>query len=181
MREYFPYFKNYTRALWLAPSLVIVDVICEIVQPSLMSHIVDQGIAQKNLHYILVTGAIMVALSILAIAANIGNIYYSSHASVGFAAELRKGIFNKVQKFSFSNLDKFSSASLVTRITNDVNILQEVIMMSLRVLIRGPLMLLFAVGFAISINAPLAIIIAVAIPVLALAIFFILRKALPYF
>jgi ATP-binding cassette subfamily B multidrug efflux pump len=181
MHKYFIYFKNYTKALWLAPALVLIDVFCEIVQPSLMSHIVDRGIAQKNLHYILQTGGIMVALSIVAIAANIGNIYYSSHASVGFAAALRKGIFNKVQEFSFSNLDKFSSASLVTRITNDVNILQEVVMMSLRMLIRGPLMLLFAVGIAISINAPLAVIIAVAIPVLTVCIFFILRKALPYF
>src|SRR5450631_4599341 len=152
MHKYFIYFKNYTRALWLAPALVIIDVFCEIVQPSLMSHIVDQGIVQKNLHYILQTGGIMVALSILAIAANIGNIYYSSHASVGFAAELRKGIFNKVQEFSFSNLDKFSSASLVTRITNDVNILQDVIMMSLRMLIRGPLMMVFAVVIAIRID-----------------------------
>ena len=181
MGKYFPYFKKYIRALWLAPCLVIVDVFCEIVQPSLMSHIVDRGIAQKNLSYILHTGGIMILLSLLAIAANIGNIYYSSHASVGFAAELRKGIFNKVQEFSFSNLDKFSSASLVTRITNDVNILQEVVMMSLRMLIRGPLMLLFAVVIAISINAPLAIIIAVAIPVLTVCIFFILRKALPFY
>jgi ATP-binding cassette subfamily B multidrug efflux pump len=181
MRQYFPFFSSYKKALLLAPSLVIVDVICEIVQPSLMSNIVDQGIAQKSLHYILQTGSVMVALSILAIAANVGNIYYSSHASVGFAAELRKGIFNKVQKFSFSNLDKFSSASLVTRITNDVNILQEVIMMSLRLLIRGPLMLLFAVVIAIRINAGLAIIIAVAIPILSLSIFFILKRALPYF
>jgi ATP-binding cassette subfamily B protein len=181
MRKYFPFFNNYKRALLLAPSLVIVDVICEIVQPYLMSNIVDQGIAQKSLSYILHTGGIMVALSILAIAANIGNIYYSSNASVGFAAELRKGVFNKIQEFSFSNLDKFSSASLVTRITNDVNILQEVIMMSLRLLIRGPLMLLFAVVIAVRINAGLAVIIAVAIPILVVCIFLILRKALPYF
>ena len=143
-----------------------------------MSVIVDQGIKQKNLHQILLTGSIMVALSLLAIAANIGNIYYSSHASVGFAAELRKGIFSKIQEFSFSNLDRFSSASLVTRITNDVNILQEVIMMSLRLLIRGPLMLVFAVVIATRINAGLASIIAIAIPVLSVCIYFILSRGL---
>jgi len=165
----------------LAPALVIIDVICEIVQPKLMSKIVDFGVMHKDLHYILQTGAIMVFLSIVAIAANIGNIYYSSIASVGFAAELRKGLFNKIQEFSFSNLDKFSSASLTTRITNDVNILQEVIMMSLRLLIRAPLMLSFAVVIAISINAGLALIIAVAIPVLGICIFIILRKGLPFF
>jgi ATP-binding cassette, subfamily B, multidrug efflux pump len=181
MRKYFPFFLKYKRALLLAPLLVILDVICEIVQPALMSDIVDQGIRQKSLHYILQTGGVMVVLSLLAIAANIGNIYYSSHASVGFAAELRKKLFNKVQEFSFSNLDRFSSASLVTRITNDVNILQEVVMMSLRLLIRGPLMLVFAVVFAIRINSGLASIIAIAIPVLSVSIYFILRRALPFF
>ena len=146
-----------------------------------MSDIVDVGIGQKSLPYILQTGSIMVGLSILAIAANVGNIYYSSHASVGFAAELRKNLFNKIQAFSFSNLDRFSSSSLVTRLTNDVNILQDVIMMSLRLLIRGPLMLLFAVVIAIRINMGLASIIAVAIPVLSVSIFFILRRGLPFF
>jgi ATP-binding cassette subfamily B protein len=123
----------------------------------------------------------MVALSLVAIAANVGNIYYSSHASVGFAAELRKGIFNKIQKLSVSNIESLSSASLVTRLTNDVNILQEVIMMSLRLMIRAPLMLLFAVVIAISINAGLASIIAIALPVLAVIIYYILRRGLPFF
>src|SRR5450432_4357273 len=181
MKKYFPFFRKYKTMLLLAPCLVIADVVCEIVQPELMSKIVDAGVGQKNLHYILQTGGIMVILSIVAIAANVGNIYCSSHASVGFSAELRKGLFNKIQEFSFSNLDKFSSASLVTRITNDVNILQEVIMMSLRLLIRGPLMLLFAVVIAVKINAGLATIIAIAIPVLSVCIFFILRKGLPFF
>ncbi|HZK64177.1 MAG TPA: ABC transporter ATP-binding protein [Puia sp.] len=181
MRRYLPFFQKYRKALLLAPLLVIADVICEIFQPALMSDIVDVGIGQKSLPYILQTGSIMVGLSILAIAANVGNIYYSSHASVGFAAELRKNLFNKIQAFSFSNLDRFSSSSLVTRLTNDVNILQDVIMMSLRLLIRGPLMLLFAVVIAIRINMGLASIIAVAIPVLSVSIFFILRRGLPFF
>ena len=146
-----------------------------------MSKIVDLGVRQKNLAYIFQTGGLMVGLSLIAIATNIGNIYCSSHASVGFSAELRKGLFNKIQEFSFSNLDKFSSASLVTRITNDVNIMQEVIMMSLRLLIRAPLMLLFAVVIAVRINAGLASIIAVAIPVLSISIYIILRRGLPFF
>ncbi len=146
-----------------------------------MSKIVDYGVMHKSLSYILQTGGLMVALSLIAIAANVGNIYFSSHASVGFAAELRKGLFNKIQEFSFSNLDKFSSASLTTRVTNDVNIIQEVIMMSLRLMIRAPLMLLFAVIIAIRINASLASVIAVAIPVLAVSIYIILRRGLPFF
>ena len=181
MKKYFPFFSNYKKALILAPALVVIDVVCEIVQPELMSKIVDNGVMQKSLPYILQTGALMVGLSLIAIAANIGNIYYSSHASVGFAAELRKGLFNKIQQFSFSNLDKFSSASLTTRLTNDINILQEVVMMSLRLLIRAPLMLLFAVFIAIRINAALASVIAIAIPVLSVSIYIILRRGLPFF
>ena len=181
MKEYFPFFQKYRKALILAPTLVIIDVFCEIVQPKLMSKIVDLGVSQKSLSYVLHTGGIMVALSLVAIAANVGNIYYSSHASVGFAAELRKGMFNKIQKLSVSNIESLSSASLVTRLTNDVNTLQEVIMMSLRLMIRAPLMLLFAVLIAISINAGLASIIAIAIPVLAVIIYYILRRGLPFF
>lgn len=181
MKKYLVFFQKYRKALLLAPALVIIDVVCEIVQPELMSKIVDNGVRLKNMAYILPTGGLMVGLSLVAIAANVGNIFFSSHASVGFAAELRKGLFNKIQEFSFSNLDKFSSASLTTRVTNDVNILQEVIMMSLRLLIRAPLMLLFAVIIAIRINAGLASIIAVAIPVLAVSIYFILRRGLPFF
>ena len=181
MKKYFLYLLKYKKALWLAPLLVIVDVACEIVQPELMSKIVNKGVGSKDLHYILVTGSIMVGLSIVAIAANVGNIYYSSTASVGFSAELRKGMFSKIQEFSFSDLDKFSSSSLTTRITNDVNILQDVIVMLLRLLIRAPLMLLFAVVIAVQINASLASIIAVAIPVLSVSIYFILRKDFPFF
>ncbi len=181
MKKYFPFFRKYRKALLLAPALVVIDVICEIVQPELMSEIVDNGVMHKSMTSILHTGGLMVGLSLVAIAANVGNIYFSSHASVGFAAELRKGLFNKIQEFSFSNLDKFSSASLTTRVTNDVNIIQEVVMMSLRLLIRAPLMLLFAAVIAIRINASLASIIGIAIPVLAVSIYFILRRGLPFF
>ena len=181
MKKYLAFFAKYKAALILAPLLVIIDVVCEIVQPKLMSKIVDLGVKQKDMAYILHTGGFMVLLSIVAIVANVGNIYYSSQASVGFAAELRKGMFRKIQEFSFSNLDKFSSATLTTRITNDVNILQDVIMMALRLLIRAPLMLLFAVVIAVSINAGLALVIAVAIPVLATCMYFILLKGFPFF
>ena len=181
MKKYLPFFAKYKKALILAPLLVIIDVICEIVQPFLMSKIVDLGVKQKDMANILHTGGFMVILSLVAIAANVGNIYYSSQVSVGFAAELRKGMFSKIQEFSFSNLDRFSSASLTTRMTNDVNIIQNVIMMSLRLLFRAPLMLLFAVVIAISINAGLAVIIAVAIPVLAICMYVILHKGFPFF
>jgi ATP-binding cassette subfamily B protein len=89
MKQYLFFFRNYKKALILAPTLVIIDVFCEIVQPQLMSKIVDYGVSQKNMTYIFQIGGLMVLLALVAIAANVGNIYYSSHASVGFSAELR--------------------------------------------------------------------------------------------
>lgn len=181
MKQYLPFFKAYKKALVISTLLVIADVGFEIVQPSLMSRIVDHGIVQKDVPYILTTGGLMVFLSLLAIVANAGNIYYSSIASVGFVTDLRKSLFQKILRFSFSNIDHFSSASLTTRMTNDANTLQEVVMMSLRLLIRSPLMLISAVIIAVHINRSLAGIIAVAIPVLAISIYFILRKGIPLF
>ncbi|MCF2442436.1 ABC transporter ATP-binding protein/permease [Dyadobacter sp. CY345] len=181
MKRYFPFITKYKTAIILGPLLAIIDVFGEIVQPMLMSDIVDIGIKNQDTNYILKMGALMIALSLVAIVGGVGNVYYSSKSSVGFASELRQGLFNKIQEFSFSNIDTFSSASLVTRLTNDINTLQQVVMMSLRLLIRAPLMLVCAVIFALQINKELTIIIAVAIPVLSFAIFFIMKKGIPYF
>ena len=105
------FFAKYKKAFLFAPLLVILDVICEIVQPYLMSGIVDVGVKQQNIALILQTGGLMIGLSLIAITANVGNIYYSSSTSVGFAAELRKGLFSKIQQFSFSNLDQMDTNS----------------------------------------------------------------------
>ena len=181
MKRYFPFIAKYRNAMIFGPLLAIIDVFGEIVQPMLMSDIVDIGIKNQDTNYILKMGALMIGLSLAAIVGGVGNVYFSSKSSVGFASELRKGLFKKIQEFSFSNIDTFSSASLVTRLTNDINTLQQVVMMSLRLLIRAPLMLICAVIFALQINRELTIIIAVAIPALSLAIFIIMRKGIPYF
>jgi ATP-binding cassette subfamily B multidrug efflux pump len=110
MKQYLPFFKAYKKALLISTLLVMADVVFEIVQPALMSRIVDLGIQNKNISYILETGGFMVFLSLLAILANAGNIYYSSVASVGFVTDLRKNLFQKILGFSFSNIDQFSSA-----------------------------------------------------------------------
>lgn len=181
MRSYLSFIRTSRQAFLLAPLLVIADACCEIVQPALMSAIVDRGIQHRDLSYITRTGGLMLILCVVAIAANVGNIWYSSKASVGFAASLRRGLFGKIQTFSFADIDRLRPASLITRLTNDVNILQQVVMMSLRMLIKSPLMMIFAVIMAIRINAGLANIIAVAIPVLGGSIFVLLREGLPWF
>ncbi len=181
IRNFYPYLRPYRKSFFLIPFFVVVDVICEISQPRLMSAVVDSGIMHKDLHYVLKTGLAMIGLALVAILANLGNIYYSSKASVGFATSLRKAMFRQIQSFSFADTDYFSTASLTTRMTNDTNMLQQVLMMSLRMLLRAPLMLVFAVVYAVMINRELALVLAFSIPVLAVGIYFLLRKGLPYF
>ncbi len=176
-----PYTKSFRKAFLIIPFFVVIDVFCEIVQPRLMSIIVDDGILHKDINYILKIGLAMIGLAIVAIVANLCNIYYSAHASVGFATNLRTALFRKIQSFAFADTDYFSSASLTTRLTNDTNMMQQVMMMCLRMLLRAPLMMVFAIIFAISINKDLSIVMAIALPILALSIFILLRKGLPFF
>lgn len=176
-----PYTKSFRKAFLIIPFFVVIDVFCEIVQPRLMSIIVDDGILHKDINYILKIGLAMIGLAIVAIVANLCNIYYSAHASVGFATNLRTALFRKIQSFAFADTDYFSSASLTTRLTNDTNMMQQVMMMCLRMLLRAPLMMVFAIIFAVSINKDLSIVMAIALPILALSIFILLRKGLPFF
>ena len=181
MKRYLLFLRPYKRNLFWVPLLVCIDVGCEIVQPVLMSEIVDVGISEKKLSYIIRIGLLMIGLSVIAIGANLGNVYLSTQVGTGFASELRKGLFKKIQQLSFSNLDKFRSASLITRITNDVSILQQITIMSLRLLIRAPLMLFFAVMMAVRINLDMALIITVMVPILSWSIYSILKKGIPFF
>lgn len=181
LRTFTPYLRPYRKAFYLIPLFVIIDVVCEISQPRLMAEIVDQGIMKQDLTHVLQVGLGMIGLALLAILANLGNIYYSSTAAVGFTATLRRAMFEKIQRFSFADTDYFSSASLTTRITNDANMLQQVLMMSLRMLLRAPLMLVFAIVYAVMINRELAIVLAFAIPILAICIYLLLKIGLPFF
>lgn len=176
-----PYLSPYKKEVSLAVLFMILDVFCEIVQPRLMANIVGRGIEEGNLSYILTTGGLMVLLALAAIAAGFGNSRFSARAGVGFAANLREGLFAKVQSFSFQNIDQFQSASLVTRLTNDVTQMQNTCIMGMRVMIRAPLMLPFALFMAIRLNAELALVLAVTIPLLLLALGLIIRKAMPMF
>lgn len=171
------YIGEYKKYLILGPMCVTVEIICEVLMPFLMSKIIDIGVVNKDVNYIYKIGIIMTLLSVLAIIMGSLNIKFSSEASQGFAANLRGGLFDKVKSFSFSNIDKFSTASLVTRLTNDVTQLQMTFMMGMRILVRAPLMMIASLIFAIAINARLAIIIIIAIPILAVGLWFIMKNA----
>jgi len=146
-----------------------------------MSRIVDEGIVTKEIEIITQVGIIMVIVSLVGLAISIVNVYVSSKASIGFGTDLRATLFNKIQTFAFPDIDRFSTASLITRLTNDITKIQQVILMSMRILLRAPLMLIMALFFIIHINSELAFILAVAIPILATCVFIIMRKGFPFF
>lgn len=181
MKQYLKYFEKYKAPVVLAPLMMILECISDIVQPILMSNIVDIGIANMNLSYTVKTGIFMILIALIAACTGILNAIFSSKAAVGFATELRKSLFKKVQSFSFSNIDEFSTASLITRLTSDITQLQNVVTMGLRIFIKAPFMLVFAAIMAVSINKDLALILVCSIPILFIGIMFILKKGFPMF
>lgn len=173
--------KKYTRYAILCPILVIFEVIADIVIPYLMSLIVDVGIANRDISYVVKVGFLMILAALLGMTFGIISSHYGATAGYGFSAEIRKSVFKKVQGYSFSNLDKFSVSSLVTRLTNDCNMLGQVAMMSLRMAVRAPFMMIFALIMALSINASLASVFMIAIPVTVILLGTIMANARPLF
>lgn len=181
MGKYWQILKRYKAGLMISPLLVLITVLCEAVQPMFMADIIDNGVMPRDLSVITRTGTYMVLVSIVGLLVNIGNVYISSRIGIGFGTDLRKGLFDKIQELSFFDIDKFSSASLITRLTSDISRIQQVVLMSLRLLLRSPLMLMMAVFFVITINEELAMVLIAAIPVLGISVYLILRKGFPFF
>ncbi|MDF9830365.1 ABC transporter ATP-binding protein [Parabacteroides sp. PF5-6] len=181
MKKYWKILKKYRASLWLSPFLVFIGVVGETIQPYFMARIVDDGVMQNDLSVITRTGILMIAVSILGLTASVINIYVSSRTSIGFGTDLRSSLFRKIQQLAFPDIDYFSSASLITRLTNDVTRIQQVIMMSMRIMLRAPMMLVMAIFFIIHINTDLALILTASVPLLAISVYLILRKGFPFF
>ncbi len=160
---------------------MITEVLGEIMLPKFMSMIINNGVADRDVGYILFMGAVMVLTTFVMAAGGIGGAYYSAKASICFTSDLRDDLFGKVQEFSFKNIDAYSTGSLVTRLTNDIQQIQNVMMMILRLALRAPGMFAGALIMAFLMNARLAVIILVVIPLLTLAIAIILKMAFPRF
>lgn len=181
MKRYAEYIKPYLSAFLLAPLLMLTEVFGEILLPKFMSMIINNGVADRDTGYIIRMGIIMVLTAIVMAAGGIGGAYFSAKASICFTSDLRDALFAKVQNFSFKNIDQYSTGSLVTRLTNDVQQVQNVTMMGLRLLFRAPGMLIGALIMAFLMNAKLALVILIVIPFLSIAIVTIMVKAFPRF
>lgn len=181
VKRYVAYIKPYLSAFLLAPLLMLTEVFGEILLPKFMSLIINNGVADRDTGYIIRMGIIMVLTAIVMAAGGIGGAYFSAKASICFTSDLRDALFAKVQNFSFKNIDQYSTGSLVTRLTNDVQQVQNVTMMGLRLLFRAPGMLIGALIMALLMNAKLALVILIVIPFLSIAIVTIMVKAFPRF
>lgn len=181
MKQYIKYIKPYLFSFIVGPLLMITEVIGEVLLPYFMSKIINEGVAQKNISYIISIGLVMIVTAFFMMAGGIGGAYFGAKGSISFAADLRMDVFKKIQKFSFANIDKFSTGSLVTRLTNDITQMQNMVNMALRMMLRAPGMLIGAVIMAFAMNAKLAAIILVVVPLLALALYFIIRVGFPRF
>ncbi len=165
----------------LAPLSVTAEVIMEVLMPITMAQIIDKGIYGNDMNFVVKTGLILVFMTIMSLIFGALSGSFAAKASAGFAKNLRKNMYHKVQTYSFLNIDKFSTSSIVTRLTTDVTHLQNAFQMIIRIAVRSPAMMIFSLIMAISINKKLSLVFLFAIPVIAVSLFVISKNAHPIF
>ena len=187
MGQYKKYVKPYLSAFILGPVFMIVEVLGEVILPKLMSVIINigcgaaEGTEARGSGFIILIGVAMISTAFIMMIGGVLGAYFAIKASVNFAADLRHDVFAKVQKFSFANIEKFSTGSLVTRLTNDITNIQNVVAMALRMMLRAPGMLIGGMIMAFLLNAKLALVFCVVIPLLVLVLVLIMKTAFPRF
>ena len=181
MFRLFRYLKKSWVAAVAAPLFMLLEVTMDLLQPTLMSDVVDVGVANGDLHYVWMMLGRMLGAAVIGLIGGAGCTVFSSIAGVSFGTELRQDLFNAIQRFSFAELDTLQPASLITRLTNDVMQMQNLVMMMLRIMVRAPLLTIGGVVMALMLNAKLGLILVVAMPLLASSIIFIIRRGFPLF
>ena len=181
LKRYKKYITPYLSAFVIGPLMMLTEVAGEVMLPKFMSMIINNGVARRNVAYIGKMGTLMVLTVLFMAVGGILGAYFSAKASISFTSDMRNDLFRKVQQFSFENIDGYSTGSLVTRLTNDVQQVQNVLMMGLRMALRAPGMFLGALIMAFLMNRRLAVIILIVIPLLLAASILILKTAFPRF
>ena len=181
LRKLAPYTKGYRLLMVFAIACSAGEAVLELLLPQVMSDIVDVGIATGDRAYILTAGLKMVIMALLALGCGVGAAALAARASMGFGAALRQAEYEQVQRFSFANIEHFSTASLVTRLTNDVASVQMTTFMGMRMLVRAPTMLVTALVMALIISARLSQVFLVVIPLLVIAVAIVIKRVGPFF
>ncbi|TKI68025.1 ABC transporter ATP-binding protein [Lysinibacillus mangiferihumi] len=181
MKVIFSYVKPYKWTAVIALCLMLMELFVELIQPLIMAKIIDDGVRAQNQQMIIQWGAVLLILSFIAFLAGVINSYFSSHTAQSFAFDLRNALFEKIQSFTLANYQKFSTASLITRLTNDVTQVQTVLFMSLRIMLRAPLAVVGSVVMAFVVNAKLALFLVIGAPIIFVFLIFMVAKGVSYF
>lgn len=177
----FSYVKPYKWTAVIALCLMLMELFVELIQPLIMAKIIDDGVRAQNQQMIIQWGAVLLILSFIAFLAGVINSYFSSHTAQSFAFDLRNALFEKIQSFTLATYQKFSTASLITRLTNDVTQVQTVLFMSLRIMLRAPLAVVGSIVMAFVVNAKLALFLVIGAPIIFLFLIFMVAKGVSYF
>jgi ATP-binding cassette, subfamily B, multidrug efflux pump len=170
------FLKPYRIHVGIAIFFMLTELAVELTQPLLMKKIIDDGIMQNDMDTVLTWGGVMVVISILAFASGIINSFYAAHVSQSLGYDLRVNLYEKIQSFAYANFNTFATSSLITRLTNDVMQVQQTTFMSLRIMMRAPLLIIGGVLMAIFVNFQLALSIVIAVPMLIIFLFWVMKK-----
>ena len=181
MKRWIKYAKPYLLYFIIGPLCMIIEVLGEVIMPKLLAGIIDNGVVQRDIGHIILMTVLMILAALLMMVGGVGGAYFGTKASVNYAADLRRDVYGKVQEFSFANIDRFSTGSLVTRLTNDVTQIQNFINMLLRMALRAPGMMIGGLIMAISMRPDLAVILLITVPLLMISITLIIRTGFPRF
>ncbi|MDN7241882.1 ABC transporter ATP-binding protein [Planococcus sp. N028] len=181
MKTVFSYAKPYKGYIVFALFLMLLELTVELMQPFVIAKIVDDGIVAGDQDRIIQLGIVLLGLSIIALASGIINSYYASHVSMSFSFDLRRVLYGRVQSFSLATFNKFPASGLITRLTSDVNLVQQVLFMGLRIMLRAPLLVLGSMVMAFVVNAELAVYLVIVFPVLLIFLYVMVLKGVARF
>lgn len=181
MKRLFGYMGPYKKDMILGALFVMIETGFELFIPIMISNLIDIGVANHDVNYIYVKGVQMALLALGALVTGLLYAHFSAKASYGWGAEIRKAEYARVQQYAFSNLDHFVTSSLITRMTTDVNVLQNMIISGFRPITRGPSLLIMGIGLSFYMNPKLAFVFVVCTPILAIILFLIVRKVAPMY
>ena len=181
LEKLFSLLGKYRKDVIIACILVVIETSFELIIPSMMADLIDNGVSAGDVHYMLVKGGQMAVCALLALATGLAYARFAARAAYGWGAEIREKEYEKLQSYAFSNIDRFETSSLVTRMTGDITVMQNTINNGLRPLMRSPVMLLLGIIFSFSMNAELAFVFIILTPLLGIGIFLIVRHVAPMY
>ncbi len=181
MKTVFSYVKPYKWLVVIALFFMLTELAVELVQPLLIAKIIDDGILQRDQSVILIWGSVMMLMALLALLSGVINSYFASHAAQSFSFDLRSALFKQVQQFTMSTFTRFPTAGLITRLTSDVTMAQNVLFMSLRIMLRAPLLVIGSLIMAFIVDAYLAMFLIIAVPFLIIFLYIMVKKGVTYF